>query len=68
MKILKRPANIVYDTENPDELTYGQETHVPNLTPLHHVINQTDDEFLRDHFEENHPIFNDFGSSYFYVV
>lgn len=68
MKILKRPVNLIYDTEKPYSFEYGSESSSADLVPLHHVTDQHDYEFLKGHFKETHPIFNDFGSSYFYVV
>lgn len=70
MIILKRPDNLIFDTENPV-------TKVPYIdgrrprTPLHWIINQTVWDFLHEHFKPTgnteHPIFQNFVNSYFSV-
>ena len=69
MKILKRPENMVFDTDNPDKMEFNPTVKAP-LTPLHHLTTQTDWDFLLEHFKpvagKRHPIFNNFGNSYFY--
>lgn len=71
MKILKRPDNIVFDTENPDKMDFNPiPTH--GLTPLHQTIDKSEWDFLTQFFTEKkgfeHPIFRDFGQSYFYCI
>ncbi|MFM9952381.1 MAG: hypothetical protein ACKV1O_30910 [Saprospiraceae bacterium] len=71
MKILKRPENIVFDTENPDKMDFTpMPTH--GLTPLHQTIVETEWDFLTQFFAGiagyDHPIFKDFGQSYFYCI
>lgn len=71
MKILKRPENVIFDTENPDKMEFNPvPKSLPN--PLHHLTTKTDWDFLSEHFkpkeEIKHPIFNDFGNSYFYCI
>ena len=68
MKILKRPENVVFDTENPNHMEYLP-TAKPQPTPLHQATGRGDLEFLSEYFQtEEHPIFRDFGNSYIYVL
>lgn len=66
MKILQRPDNLVFDTENPNIIEY-----VPNpkgaLKPLHTFLEDSDHVFISKHFQKEHPIFRLFGASYFCV-
>jgi len=71
MKILKRPENIVFDTENPDKMKFStNEKGLP--TPLHYITTKSDFDFLSEYFKAKdgikHPIFNNFGNSYFYCL
>jgi hypothetical protein len=71
MKILKRPENVIFDTENPDKMEFKP---IPKYlpAPLSEITLKTDWEFLSVYFKQKegieHPIFNSFGSSYFYCV
>jgi len=72
MKIYKKPANLIFDTECPDQIMFNR-APVIMPTPLHQVIaTKSEWEFLSEYFapkeEVQHPIFNDFGSSFFYCV
>jgi len=71
MKILKRPENIVFDTENPDKMDFAP-MPTQGLTPLHQTIEQAEWDFLTQFFTGtagcDHPIFKDFGQSYFYSI
>lgn len=71
MKILKRPDNIIFDTENPDKMKFTRQVH-PCPTPLFQKTTKTEHDFLSDHFRphqsKEHPIFKDFGSSYYYFI
>lgn len=71
MKILKRPDNIVFDTENTDQMEFNPLPYM-HLTPLHQIHVESDHEFLTKHFgrkkNSEHPIFTNFGNSYYYVV
>ena len=70
MKILKRPDNIIFDTENPNIMEF--KPTFPNLLiPLSENILTNDYEYLKEFFQPQnnvtHPIFSNFGSSYFYI-
>lgn len=71
MKILKRPENVIFDTENPDKMEFNP-TPKELPTPLHQILFKTDWDFLSEHFKpkENipHPVFKDFEKSYFYCL
>jgi len=71
MRILKRPENLIFDTEDPDKMEFSSAFETLP-TPLHHVTTKTDWDFLSEHFKPKdkmqHPIFYDFGNSYFYCV
>jgi len=66
MKIGKFPKGAIYDTDNPNYFEYVDTPNQYNV-PLHHSHNKTDIEYLKQYFKEDHPIFNNFGESYFYV-
>lgn len=69
MKILKRPVNIIYDTDYPNRLEFDPAVTAIDRKPLHHFTQQTDYDFLQEHFKgPDHPIYNDFGNSYFYKL
>ncbi len=72
MKILKKPDNIIFDTKNPNFFEFNP---VPKSLPiirLNEVSLKSDYDFLSENFSprENilHPIFLNFGSSYFYCL
>lgn len=71
MKILKRPDNIVFDTENTDQMEFKPMAY-RSLTPLHQTHVKSDHEFLSEHFKPKnsnaHPIFTNFERSYYYVI
>ena len=71
MKILKKPENVIYDTENPDKMKFNR-VPLGLPTPLQDLTTKTIFDFLSEHFrpikEFPHPIFKDFGSSYFYCT
>jgi len=71
MRILKNPDNLIFDTENSQKIEINSET-IKTFIPLHHSTNKTDWDFLSEHFKSNeeikHPIFNNFGDSYFYFL
>jgi len=71
MKILKKPDFILFDTENPDRMKFSR-TPLGFPQPLNAITLKTDYEFLSEHFRPKgntlHPIFKDFGSSYYYCV
>ncbi|MEQ8548719.1 MAG: hypothetical protein RIC03_12455 [Cyclobacteriaceae bacterium] len=75
MKILKRPENILFDTDNPTKMEFSEINPLLTKTPQLHEVRtdpKTDYEFLSDHFkpilDKEHPIFRDFGHSFFYVI
>ncbi|MGD9930165.1 MAG: hypothetical protein AB7U05_09105 [Mangrovibacterium sp.] len=70
MIILKRPDNLIFDTENPaTKVLYIHDGRL--CTPLHWIINQTVCDFLLEHYKPTgdieHPIFQNFENSYFSV-
>ena len=71
MKILKKPDNIIFDTDKPDHMKFSR---IPFGLPesLNAVTTKTDYDFLSEHFRPNgnivHPIFKDFGSSYYFFI
>lgn len=69
MLILKRysGSGTVFNTENANEQTPSN-LNSKNLQPLHHVKEQSDYDFLTQHFGKNHPIMANFGNSYYYCV
>jgi len=71
MKILKKPENIIFDTDNPEKIEINSD-HVKSSIPLHHSTSMTDWDFLSLYFkskdENKHPIFMNFGESYFYCL
>jgi hypothetical protein len=69
MKIVKSIGGFkqVFDTNNVssiEEYTRG----ITELEPLHHTSDMTDYEFLKQFFPEDHSIFLEFGTSFFYVL
>lgn len=70
MKILKKPENLIFDTENPEKTEFNLEP-ISIPIPLHHSTDKTDWDFLSQYFKQNdgieHPIFNNFGESYFFA-
>lgn len=71
MKILKRPDGLIFNTENPDVIEFNPSPKaLPH--PLHLITLKSDWEYLFDLFPKKegfpHPIFKDFGSSYFYCI
>lgn len=65
MKILKRPQNVIFDTDDPfskDSCIHS----VEGLKPLHHTHSLTDFEFLSLYFSCDHAVFTNFGTSYFF--
>lgn len=72
MTILKRPDNIIFDTDTPNKLIFNP---IPFniLVPLHDVLlTKSEYEFLKEYFfsieDVEHPIFKDFGNSYYYCL
>ncbi len=71
MQILKRPDNVIFDTENPDYMEFNP---TPNALPtaLHHLIAKSEWDFLTEFFKPRqgiqHPIFRDFSNSHFYCI
>lgn len=74
MKILKRPDGLIFDTENPNSIEFNPGPAGYGLpAPLHEITNMKSDwEYLYDLFPKRegvpHPIFKDFGSSFFYCI
>lgn len=66
MKILKSPNAVIYDTTNKDSREFKPLKGFGNPIPLHHTHEQTDFEFLSEHFPKEHPIFDNFSQSYYY--
>ncbi len=67
MKILKRPENTVFDTAKIDNKETTSRSFT-NLSPLHQTHTTTDREFLSQFFPDKHPIFDEFGKSYYYAI
>ncbi len=74
MKILKRPDNLVFDTENKNIIEYiPSRSHLvlKQLEHLHTIAlgENSIHSFLSKQFlnDKEHPIFKDFGNSYFYI-
>ena len=68
MKILKKPENIIYDTNIIDHTYRNPRENYGYPIPLHHTHNMTDFEFLRQYFNENHKIFTNFSQSFYYKL
>jgi hypothetical protein len=68
MKILKNPNAVIYDTTNVESKNFNPYKGFGNTIPLHHTHEKTDHEFLSEHFPPEHPIFNDFSKSYYYII
>jgi len=69
MKILKRirGVGIVFDTENIESAIPSDEK--PDVKKSLHLNHKTTDyEFLREFYPVFHPIFIEFGKSFYYVV
>ena len=71
MKILKKPDYIIFDTENPNTMEF--DPSIKNSLKLLSATNlETDWVFISENFKpiKNvvHPIFLNFGSSYFYCI
>lgn len=68
MKILKRPDNIIYDTES----TENFELYKGKTPELNQMVYQNTDlmelDFLKQYFDEAHQIFENFGQSYYYIL
>jgi len=71
MKILKRPDNIIFDTENPNVMEFNLVTS-SLAHPLNEITLKSDWQYLTENFpaiENNlHPVFKDFGESYYYCI
>ena len=71
MKILKRPENIIFNTETPNLMEFNP-IPLSLPVPLNQVTLKTDYDFLSERFLpiENiqHPIFLNFGKSYYYCI
>ena len=71
MKILKKPDFIIFDTEKPDQMKFSR-TPLGLPQPLNAITMKTDHDFLSENFRPKgeivHPIFKNFGSSYYYCV
>ncbi|MDO5666043.1 MAG: hypothetical protein Q4G63_12420 [Bacteroidia bacterium] len=71
MKILKRPDNIIFDTENPNVMEFNP---TPKGLPikLSEITLKSDFDFLSEHFKPrenvNHPIFSKFFDSKYFCV
>ncbi len=71
MKILKRPDNIIFDTEKPNVMEFNP---IPNFLPqrLYEITQKSDFDFLYENFPPQnnikHPVFKDFGTSYYYCL
>lgn len=70
MKIFKSPDSIFFDTDNPNVMEFKP---VPTTTfpfPLHNLVHSESD-YLLEYFKpvggKTHPIFNNFGQSFFWV-
>jgi hypothetical protein len=72
MKIFKSPAGIVFDTEAPEKMTFDPGIKREQKTFLSFVISTSEYDFLSEYFKPinqvPHPIFSDFGNSYFYAI
>lgn len=76
MKILKWPAALVFDTDKPESVeqytadffTYLKQKRRGEMTILHHTHATSDWEYLSQYFAPGHLIFDDFTTSYFYVI
>lgn len=72
MKIMKHPDKIVFDTDNPNEMKFAAAILMNDLTPLNHVVFETDFDFLTKRFKPKygtiHPIMRNFGQSYYYQI
>lgn len=73
MKILKRPENLIFDTENPDHIEFNRKTIKTKVqTALHQNIESSEFEYLNRCFKRGektqHPIFKDFGLSYYSII
>jgi len=68
MKILKSNTKEVFDTDNINlkEIYSAMRPDISNA--LHHNHELTDYDFLQQYFPENHPIFNEFSSSFYYII
>jgi hypothetical protein len=71
MLILKRPVNLIFNTENPLDSPIPFNHHWI-LCPLRHYSDSTDHHFLFNSFQSfksaPHQIMSSFGSSYYYLV
>lgn len=69
MKILKRTkgVGVIFDTENIESQTKSDIKPSTNKS-LHMNHQTTDHAFLGEYFPESHPIFLNFGGSFYYVV
>ena len=68
MKILKKPENTIFDTENPEKIELNFDPAIKSHTPLHHSTDKTDWDLLSEYIKTQHPIFDNFGESYFYCL
>lgn len=64
MLILKRPGNLLFDTENPYECKSIVTFNRDMISPLNSA--KTEWDFLHDLFPSDSQIFDNFGSSFFY--
>lgn len=71
MKILKRPDNIIFDTENPNIMEF-KPTDLKRAIPLSETSWKFEYDILKEFFPSQnnitHPIFSNFGSSYYYEI
>jgi len=69
MLILKRRQGIGY-LFNTDDLSVNEKTTktAPLSDALHCHHHSTDYDFLKGFFPESHPVFENFGVSFYYVI
>lgn len=71
MKIIKRPAQIIFDTRNPNHMQYAPDW-TGTILPLYAVTGKNDMDSLIELFPsqefEEHPIFEDFGKSSYWII
>ena len=69
MKILKSNTNQVFDTDDATFIeTFKGKKPIDLSKSLHLNHDETDYDFLNKYFPADHPIFNDFGKSFYFVL
>jgi hypothetical protein len=68
MKVLKSNTKEVFDTDNLNAIEIYKVIKPETSNGFHQNHELTDYDFLLQHFPLNHPIFNEFSASFYYII